>query len=78
MTFCCISETSLVAITANMDVYNQNRIYTPYMTVYLVISLPKISYLHCTHMVLANPTNMALYDQLLHLSSTAVGKYARR
>ena len=25
---------------------NQNRIYTPYMTVYLVISLPKIPYIH--------------------------------
>jgi hypothetical protein len=24
----------------------QNRIYTPYMTVYLVISLPKIPYIH--------------------------------
>ena len=33
----------------------QNRIYTPYMTVYLVISLPKLSYIHRIHMVLANP-----------------------
>ena len=24
----------------------QNRIYTPYMTVYLVISLPKLPYMH--------------------------------
>ena len=24
----------------------QNRIYTPYLTVYLVISLPKIPYIH--------------------------------
>jgi len=32
----------------------QNRIYPPYMTVYLVISLPKIP-LHCICMVLANP-----------------------
>ena len=30
----------------------QNRIYTPYMTVYLVISLPKILYLHHVYMVL--------------------------
>jgi len=33
----------------------QNSIYTPYMTVYLVISLPKIPYTHRIHMVLANP-----------------------
>jgi len=31
----------------------QNRIYTPYMTVYLVISLPKIPYIHRIYMVLA-------------------------
>jgi len=35
----------------------QNRIYTPYMTVYLVISLPKIQYIHRIYMVLANPTD---------------------
>ena len=33
----------------------QNRIYTPYMTVYLVISLPKVPYIHRIYMVLANP-----------------------
>jgi len=33
----------------------QNRIYTPYMTVYLVISLPKLPYVHRIYMVLANP-----------------------
>jgi len=27
----------------------QNRIYTPYMTVYLVISLPKIPYINCIY-----------------------------
>jgi len=37
----------------------QNRIYTPYMTVYLVISLPKIPYLHRIYMVLANNTNIS-------------------
>jgi len=36
----------------------QNRIYTPYMTVYIVISLPKIPYIHRIYMVLANPRNM--------------------
>jgi len=34
----------------------QNRIYTPYMTVYLLISLPKIPYIHRINMVLANPS----------------------
>ena len=33
----------------------QNRIYAPYMTVYLVIPLPKIPYMHRIYMVLANP-----------------------
>jgi hypothetical protein len=31
------------------------------MTVYLVISLPKIPYIHLTYMVLANPTHMHYY-----------------
>ena len=34
----------------------QNRIYTPYLTVYLVISLQKIPYTHRIYMVLSNPT----------------------
>ena len=29
-------------------------VYTPYVTVYLVISLPKIPYMHRIYMVLAN------------------------
>jgi hypothetical protein len=33
----------------------QSRIYTPYITVYTVISLPKIPYIHRMYMVLANP-----------------------
>ena len=33
----------------------QNRIYSPYMTVYFVISLPKSSYIHRIYRVLANP-----------------------
>ena len=36
----------------------QNRIYTPFMTVYLVIFLSKKPYTHHTYMVLANPTYM--------------------
>jgi len=34
----------------------QNRIFTPYMTVYLVISLPKILHTHRIYTVPANPT----------------------
>ena len=33
----------------------QNRIYTPYMTVYLVIFLPKVPYIHRIYIILANP-----------------------
>jgi hypothetical protein len=48
----------------------QNRIFTPYMTVYMVISLPKILYTHRIYMVLANPTYMAykyeIYIQYTH------------
>jgi hypothetical protein len=40
----------------------QNRIYAPYMTVYLVISLPKKTYMHRVYMVLANPTD----DRMTH------------
>ena len=32
----------------------QNRTYAPYMTVYLVISVPKIPYIHRVYMVLAS------------------------
>jgi hypothetical protein len=39
--------------------FGQNRIYTPYMTVYLVISLPKIPCIHRIYMVLANPIFIA-------------------
>jgi len=37
----------------------QNRVYAPYMTVYLVISLPKYC-IHRIYMVLANPTHSQL------------------
>ena len=36
----------------------QNHIYTPYMTVYLVISLSKIPYIHRIYMVMANSTHL--------------------
>jgi hypothetical protein len=47
-----------------MSRVGQNRINTPYMTVYLVISLPKIPYIHRKYMVLANPT----YESTLTLT----------
>jgi len=43
------------SFSASMCRVGQNRIYTPYMTAYLVISLPKILYVNCIYMVLANP-----------------------
>jgi len=42
-----------------MSRVGQNRIYTPYMTVYFLISLPKILYIHRIYMVLANPMYVA-------------------
>jgi hypothetical protein len=36
----------------------KNRIYTPYMAVYLVIPLPKMPYIHRIYMVLANPNDI--------------------
>jgi hypothetical protein len=42
-------------ISSDIRRVGQNRIYTPYMTVYLVISPPKIAYIHRIYMVLANP-----------------------
>ena len=41
--------------TLQLTVHTIYRIYAPYMTIYLVISLPKIPYIHRIHMVLANP-----------------------
>ena len=51
----------------------QNRIYTPYMTVYLVISLSKTLYTHCIYMVLANPTHLAVLDTAPRPASAAQG-----
>ena len=46
----------------NMVRAGQNRIYTPYMTVYLIESLPKMPYIHRIFMVLANPKYGDLCD----------------
>ena len=46
---------TLLIIPTYMSRVGHNDIYTPYMTVYLVISLSKIPYMHRLYMVLANP-----------------------
>ena len=54
---------------ANICRVGQNRIYTPYMTVYFVITLPKIPYIHRIYMVLANPKHMpSLYPACILVS----------
>jgi hypothetical protein len=47
----------------------QNRIYAPYMTVYLVISLPKIPYVNRIYMVLASPSYL-LKRRITHLQTS--------
>ena len=44
----------------------QNRIYTPYMTVYLMKSLQEIPYVHRICMVLANPSKMPWFNHFRH------------
>jgi hypothetical protein len=57
----CLCRCVLMAVHSRTGIprmvrVGQNRIYTPYMTVYLVNSLPKIPYIHRINVVLANPT----------------------
>jgi len=53
-----------VCKSSNINLNRQNHIYASYMTVYLVISLPKMPYIHRIYMVLANPT----YAQVLYVA----------
>ena len=39
-----------------MHMVGQNRVHTPYMAGILVISLPKIPYVHRIYVILANPS----------------------
>jgi len=61
MLCCALSlevERALCVITrhgGNVGRVGQNHVYTLYMTIYLVMSLPKVPYTHRTYMVLANP-----------------------
>jgi len=50
----------------------QNHIYTLYMTVYLVVSLPRIPYIHRIYTVLANPANVCHVHLLPWLVSSAL------
>jgi hypothetical protein len=49
------SQLSFLDQSVTMRV-GQNRIYTPYMTVYLMMSLPKMLYINHIYMVLADPS----------------------
>jgi hypothetical protein len=61
----------------------QKRVCTPYMTVYYVISLPKIPYIRCLCTALANVKHMgwpeacmcAVYDRILSYFSAKL-RYA--
>jgi len=54
----CVGWAKTVSRTPARIIFRvgQNRIFAPYMTVYLVKSLPKMLYVHRMYMVLANPT----------------------
>jgi len=53
---CCYQESHKSKVTRHKSRVGQNRIYTPYITVYLMERLLKIPYIHRIYMVLANPT----------------------
>ena len=50
----CVS--SYAACIHHMIKVGQSRMHAPYMAAHLVISLPKLPYIHRVYMVLANPT----------------------
>jgi len=52
---CSVCATNTCATKPDIIRVGQNRIYTLYMTVYFVISLPEVPYIHRIYMVLANP-----------------------
>jgi len=59
----CVKARALLSGLASVLIVicrvGQNSIYTPYMTVFLEISLPKVPYINRIYMVLANPNDMA-------------------
>jgi hypothetical protein len=55
----------------------QSRVYRPSVTVYLVISLPKLPYVHHIYMVLANSRHMRLKLILRKYPAVALLFYCR-
>ena len=53
--FCGHTRPKHACIVLNIFRVGQNRIYAPYMTVHLVVSLPKTPYIHRIYRVLAYP-----------------------
>ena len=58
----CVKGSSLATSKWRMrhSRVGQNRIYALYMTVYLVIPSPKLPFIHCVNLVMANPINASL------------------
>jgi len=50
-----LKKRRVVMAVEQIHIVGQNRIYAPYMTVYLIESLPKTPYIHRIYMVLVNP-----------------------
>jgi len=53
----------------------QNHIYTPYMTVYMVVSLQEIPYTYRKYMVMANPKNTCKVRLGLLITTTPFVQY---
>ena len=72
MSACCIPDPQAETFTGGLNTLRvgQNRLYTLYVTIYLVIPLPDIPYMHRIFMVLANPNNT-----MLCLSSPSITVY---
>jgi len=58
--FVCVIVRACTCVCVYMCRVGQNCIYTPYMTVYFVISLPEVPYMYPMYMVLANPMYVCL------------------
>ena len=74
----CVGEQSVVCLHVrvwyacmHMCRVGQNRIYIPYMTIYLVISLPKIPYIHRPKCA-----SMCMYSACLVVAQTQRSSYA--
>jgi len=65
-----------VLCIAQLQGWPELYIYTPYMTVYMVISLPKKSYIHRlpVYVILANPTQLLSLHVLVKRTHSCSGK----